>query len=87
MVFAKVGCAIGSGTVLLDAHTVHIEAAYDRPTRRARCEARTCYARLFKEEIAQGRGAVATQFIVGHDRDGGELIGDDRNCPDQCIGG
>ena len=59
VVFAEIGCAIGPGPVLLDAHAVDVEAAYDRSAGCARRKARTCYARLFEEKIAEGRGAVA----------------------------
>ena len=77
MIFAEIGGAVGADAVLLDAHAIDVEAADDRPAGGAGRKARSGDAGLLEQQIAEGRSAVAADFLVGHDCDGGELIGDD----------
>ena len=77
MVLAQIGRAVGADAILLDAHAIDVEAANDRAAGGAGGKARAGDARLAEQQVAERAGAVATNFLVRHDRHGGELIGDD----------
>ena len=79
MVFAEVGGAIGADAVLLDADAIDVEPADDRPAGCTGRKARSGDAGLFEQEVAERAAAVSPQLLVRHDRDGGELVGDDRD--------
>src|SRR5262245_32227144 len=81
MIFAEVGGAAPADPVLDNADAIDIEAAHDRAARRAGREARSGDAGLAEQEVAERRAAVAPDLLVGHDRDGRELVGDHGQCP------
>ncbi len=78
MVFAKIGGAASVVAVFDDADAIDVEAPDDRPARGARREAGAGDAGLGEQEIAKLGGALAADFLVRHNRDGRELVGDDR---------
>ena len=78
MILAEVGGAAAAGAVFDDADAIDVEAANDRPAGGARREAGAGDAGFGEQEIAERGGAGAAEFLVGHDGDGCELIGHDR---------
>ncbi|MGY3461027.1 hypothetical protein ACVWW5_006477 [Bradyrhizobium sp. LM3.4] len=78
MILAEVGGTTGIGAVLDDADAVDVETPDDRPAGGAGREARAGDARLGEQEIAELTAAFAADLLVRHDRDGGELVGHDR---------
>jgi hypothetical protein len=78
MVFAEIGGAASVGAVLDDADAIDVEAPDDRPARGTGREAGAGDAGLGKQEIAELGGALAADFLVGHDGHGRELIRHDR---------
>ena len=78
MIFAEIGDAAAADAVLDNADAIDVEAAHDRPARRARRKARSGDAGLGEQEIAERGAAAAADLLVRHDGDGGELVGDDR---------
>jgi len=83
MILAEVGGAVGADAVLLEADAVHIEAAHDRPARRAGCETRTGDARFGEQQIAQRAAAASLDFLGGDHSHRAELISNDRQCAEQ----
>ena len=86
VILAELRHAARADAVLLDAHAIGIEAAHDRAARRAGREARAGDAGLGEQDVAERAAAVALQFLAGDHRDGGELVGDDREPAGRQLG-
>jgi hypothetical protein len=85
VIFAEIGSAVAADAIFHDADTIHIETANDRAARCAWRVGRAGDAGLVVQKIAERGGSAAPDFLVGHDRDSGELIRDNRQRADIAI--
>jgi hypothetical protein len=80
MVLAKVGRTIAA-SVLDDADAVDVEPADDRAARWPGAKLEPVMPGLEKRGRPTRARAIASDLLVRHDRDSGELVGDDRHVP------
>ena len=78
VILAQLRDAARADAVFLDAHPIGVEAAHDRAARCARRKARAGDAGLGEQHVAECAAGVRCNLLAGDHRDGGELVGDDR---------